>query len=83
MEDELITIDTFETAFEANIAKNLLQDNDIEAVVVGEDLVSMLPPIPTVKVELKVFAADVEKAKQILADQKNQPLDEDTDQESQ
>ena len=83
MEDELITIDTFETAFEANIAKDLLQDNDIKAVVVGEDLVSMLPPMPMIKVELKVFAADVEKAKQILADQENQPLDEDTDQESQ
>ena len=83
MEDELITIDTFETAFEANIAKNILQDNDIEAVVVGEDLVSMLPPIPTVKVELKVFTVDAERAKQVLADQKNQPLDEDIDRESQ
>lgn len=66
MSDELVTIAEFATAFEAESAKDCLEANDIKAAVVGEDLVSMMVPIPEVSVELKVFEKDAERAKAVL-----------------
>lgn len=66
MSDELITIAEFSTVFEAEIAKLELDNNGINSIVVGGDLVAMMVPIEQVKVELKVIESDVEKAKAIL-----------------
>jgi hypothetical protein len=79
MSDELVTIAEFETAFEAESAKDCLEENDIKATVVGEDLVSMMVPIPEVTVELKVFEKDAERAKAVLEinDTQCQSSDED------
>ncbi len=66
MSDELVTIAEFETAFEAETAKDCLEENDIKAAVVGDDLVTMMVPMPEVTVELKVFEKDAERAKAVL-----------------
>ena len=66
MSDELVTIAEFNTAFDAEAAKDCLEENDIKAAVVGEDLVSLMIPIPEVTVELKVFEVDAERAKAVL-----------------
>ncbi len=67
MSDELVTIAEFETAFEAEAVKDCLEENDIKAVVVGENLSSVLPHITTiVGVEVKVFEKDAERAKAVL-----------------
>jgi len=66
MNDELITVAEFSTVFEAEIAKLELDNNGINSIVVGGDLVTMMPPIESIKVELKVGDADVGKAKAIL-----------------
>jgi len=72
MSDELVTIAEFNTAFEAEAAKDYLEDNEIKAVVVGEDLMSMMVPIPEVTVELQVFEKDAERAKVVLKEHKKQ-----------
>ena len=72
MSDELVTIAEFATAFEAETAKDCLEDNDIKAVVVGGDLVTMMVPMPEVTVELKVLEDDAEKAKAVLETHKAQ-----------
>ena len=65
-DDKLVTLAAFETGFEANLAKVTLETNGIRSIVVGEDLVTYLPTIYGVRVELQVFARDVDKAKAIL-----------------
>ena len=66
MSDELVTIAEFSTVFEAEIAKLELDNNEINSIVVGGDLVTMMVPLEQVKVELKVMEVDAEKAKAIL-----------------
>ncbi len=83
MSDELVTIAEFNTAFEAEAAKDYLEEKDIKAAVVGDDLVSMMVPMPEVTVELQVFAADAEQAKVVLEEHKKQCQDAvDTEAES-
>jgi len=72
MSDELVTVAEFNTAFEAEAAKDYLEDNDIKAIVVGEDLMSMMVPIPEVSVDLQVFEKDAERAKVVLEEHKKQ-----------
>lgn len=66
MNDELVTVAEFYTAFEAEIAKLELDNNGINSVVVGGDAATMLPHIESIKVEIKVMESDAEKAKAIL-----------------
>jgi hypothetical protein len=66
MSNELVTIAEFETVFEAQIASDELNANDIKAMVVGEDLKMVSPMVGPSTVEVKVFEADAEKAKAVL-----------------
>lgn len=66
MSDELVTVAEFETVFEAQMAKDCLEDNDIKATVVGENLVSLMVPVPLIAVEVKVLAENAERAKAVL-----------------
>ena len=65
-DDKLVTLAAFETGFEANLAKVTLETNGIRSIVVGEDLVTNMPLIDGIRVELQVFARDVDKARAIL-----------------
>jgi hypothetical protein len=65
-DDKLVTLTVFETGFEANLAKVTLETNGIKSIVLGEDLIANMPLIYGVRVELQVFARDVDKAKAIL-----------------
>ncbi len=66
--EKLVSIAEFEGSFDAELARLALKNAGIEAVVFGEDLVTMLPHINAIRVELQVFESDVEKAKQVLAE---------------
>ena len=79
MSDELVTIAKFETAFDAEMAKDCLEENDIKAAVVGEDLVSLMVPMPQITVELKVFKKDAERAKTVLETHQSQCRDVEDD----
>ena len=67
-DEKLVAIAEFEGSFDAELAKLALENAGIEAVVFGEDLVTMLPHINAIRVELQVFERDVKKAKQVLAE---------------
>ncbi len=67
MEDKLVTIAEYETDFEAELAKVRLEEEGIDAIVVGSDLVANMPTIEVIKVELQVFEKDAQKAAQIIA----------------
>ncbi len=66
MEDTLVTVGVFENGFEAELAKVRLEAEGIEAIVVG-GLLAAMPAIGVLKVELKVFEKDAQKAAQIIA----------------
>jgi hypothetical protein len=66
MSDELVTVAEFNMVFDAEMAKDYLEDNDIKASVVGDDLIAISPAVGKTMVEVKVFAKDVERAKGIL-----------------
>ena len=72
MSDKLVTIAKFDSAFDAELAKAVLEDNGIKAAVVGGDLVANMPTIEPIKVELEVFEDDAERAKQLLEEAANQ-----------
>ncbi len=66
MEDKLVTVGEFETGFEAELVKVQLEAEGIEAIVVGGDLLAFMPAIGVIKVQLKVFEKDAQKAAQII-----------------
>jgi hypothetical protein len=68
MEDKLIAVATFNDYIEAEMARQLLADNGIEAVVTGENA-SNLYQMAVEGPELQVRASDVEQALEILASQ--------------
>jgi hypothetical protein len=66
MKDKLVTIARFDSPFDAELARTSLESNDIEAVVLGGDLVANMFTIDAIKVELQVFQEDVSRAMEVL-----------------
>lgn len=75
-DEKLVTIERFDTSFDAELAKLTLENAGIEAVVLGDNLPVNLPEIEVMRIELQVFEKDVEKAKQVLAEKAEQGDDE-------
>lgn len=65
---DLITVESYPSRLEAEIAKGLLEVNGIKSLIVADDAGGMRPfPISyTVGVELKVLEEEFEEAKKIL-----------------
>jgi len=80
MEDRLVTIAEFDTVFDAELVKLRLENEGIEAVVVGGDLLANMPTISRIRIQLQVLARDVVRAKALLAAMEDlseeEPLDE-------
>jgi len=74
-DEKLVTIAKFESGFDAELAKVTLENEGIESVVFGEDLVVNMPTIEPIYIELKVFEKDAGRANQVLAEKT--PLDGD------
>jgi hypothetical protein len=69
MEDKLVTIAEYVDSIQAEMAKQVLEDFDIKAVIIGENAANtcLLPTVLTAK--LQVFEKDADKAKEILEEQ--------------
>jgi hypothetical protein len=69
MVDKLVTVAEYFDSMQAEMAKQVLADFDIKAVIIGEGAanVCLAPTIITAKVQ--VFEKDADEAKQILEDQ--------------
>jgi hypothetical protein len=78
--EKLVTIAEFESDFDAELAKITLENAGIESVVFGGDLIANMPTIEPIHIELQVFEADAERAKEVLA--KQEPLEDSEGDES-
>ena len=72
MADKLVTIAQFANYIDAQMAKQLLADYEIEAVVVGENAANLYPISAVAAMELQVLEKNAQKARQILESQKEQ-----------
>ncbi len=74
MDDQLITIAKFPDYIEAEMAQQLLADNDIQAVVTGENASNVYSGMPALGgyCKLEVFERQAQQAKQILDSKKTQ-----------
>jgi hypothetical protein len=65
MAEQLTTIATYRSAFEAHAAKNHLEGNGIDAYLADENFANLNYAIP-VSVKLQVSPADAERARELL-----------------
>jgi hypothetical protein len=90
MEDKLVTIAQYADYIEAEMAKQMLEDSGIKAVITGENVANVYSGLPALTdLELQVFESQAEEAIDILESQPeidmelelNQDEDEDEDEE--
>jgi len=73
MADKLVTIATFANSIDADLARQLLADFGIDAVLAGENAANIYSGLSAVaQVELQTLESNAEKALKILQSQKTQ-----------
>ena len=73
MTDKLVTIDKFNDYILADMAKQLLEDFDIKAIVTGANAANVYSGMPTLaSMELQVLEGQAAKAREILESYKQQ-----------
>ena len=74
MSEKLVTIAQFPSYIEAEMAKQLLADFDIEAVVTGDNTSNTYSGLSAISdVELQVFESQAQEAQEILESQQQEP----------
>jgi hypothetical protein len=69
MADKLVTIAEYMDSMQAEMAKQVLDDFEIKAVVIGENAANTCLAPTVITAKLQVFEKDADEAKQILEDQ--------------
>lgn len=69
MADKLVTIAEYMDSMQAEMARQVLEDFDIKAVVIGENALNTYLAPTVITAKLQVLEKDAEEAKQILEDQ--------------
>lgn len=78
--EKLVTVARYEDSMEADLARQLLEDEGIKAVVLGQNVGNVYSGVPAViDIELQTLESQAEDARQILADAKTRASDEDED----
>jgi hypothetical protein len=72
VDDKLVTIAQFADYIEAEMARQLLADYEIEAVVTGDNASNLYPISAIEGPELQVLEKDVQRAREILESQEKQ-----------
>ena len=73
MTEKLVTIDKFSDYIQADMAKQLLEDFDIKAIVTGANTANTYSGMPNLaSIELQVLEGQAAKAKEILESNKQQ-----------
>ncbi len=72
MADKLVTIAQFTDYIEAEMAKQLLADYEIEAVVTGDNAANLYPISTMAAIDLQVFESRAKEAMVILESRKTQ-----------
>jgi hypothetical protein len=82
MEDKLVTIAQYADYIEAEMAKQLLEDNGIEAVITGENVANIYSGLPALTdLELQVFESQAKEAIDILESQPEPELEPDEEEQ--
>jgi hypothetical protein len=66
MADKLVTIAKFSDSYQANLAKQLLADFGIEAIVLGENFANLYPALPLQSIDLQVRESQRQQAQEVL-----------------
>jgi hypothetical protein len=69
MADKLITIAEYMDSMQAEMAKQVLDDFEIKAVVIGENAANTCLAPTVITAKLQVLEKDADEARQILEDQ--------------
>ena len=68
MQEEIVTVATYARDWEAQIAKNLLEENGIRVFIANENSAGALEGLSAlVEIELQVAAADATRATELLS----------------
>lgn len=65
-DEKLITIARFESSFDAELARLAMDNAGIPCHLAGGDLLTTLPYLSMVTIEMQVFESDAERAKELL-----------------
>ena len=66
MADKLVTIAQFSDSSDANMAKQVLADFGIEAIVLGENFANLYPALPLQSIDLQVRESQSRQAQEVL-----------------
>ena len=70
MEDKLVTVARYKEYTEAEMARRLLENNGIKAIVTGDGAAKVYSGVPAVMdLELQALKSQAEKAREILESQ--------------
>ena len=69
MADKLVTIAEYMDSMQAEMARQVLEDFDIKAVVIGENAANTCLAPTVITAKLQVFESNADEAKQILEEQ--------------
>ncbi len=80
MKKKLVTVAHFDNYIEADLARQLLEDEGIKAFVMGQNVGNVYAGVPAVTdIELQIPESEVERAQAILAAHKQQESGEDAE----
>jgi hypothetical protein len=63
---KLVTIAQFSDSCQANLAKQVLADFGIEAIVLGENFANLYPALPLQSIDLQVRESQSRQAQEVL-----------------
>jgi hypothetical protein len=63
---KLVTIAKFNDSCQANLAKQVLADFGIEAIVLGENFANLYPALPLQSIDLQVRESQSRQAQEVL-----------------
>jgi hypothetical protein len=80
MKKKLVTVAHFDNYINADLARQLLEDEGIKAFVMGQNVGNVYAGVPAViDIELQAPESEVERAREILEAHKQQESEEDAD----
>ncbi|HOV77282.1 MAG TPA: DUF2007 domain-containing protein [Sedimentisphaerales bacterium] len=80
--EKLVTVARYEDYVKADLARQLLEDEGIKAVVTGQNVANVYSGVPAViDIELQTLESQAEQARQILEDADRQVVDQDLEKE--
>ncbi len=82
MEEKLVTVARYDNYVDADMARQVLEEQGIKAAVMGQNVGNVYSGVPAViDIELQTFESQAQEARQILEDARQQASDESQDAE--